>query len=69
MERFTKAKSGVYCGPLKLLAQEVYHKINSMGTNCDLITGEERKYAQGDGNPSHHVSCTVEMTSVNIPCE
>lgn len=69
MERFTKAKSGVYCGPLKLLAQEVYHKINAMGTHCDLITGEERKYAQGDGNPSAHVSCTVEMTSVNVPCE
>lgn len=28
MERFLTAKSGVYCGPLKLLATEVYHKSN-----------------------------------------
>lgn len=29
MERFLTAKSGVYCGPLKLLATEIYHKSNS----------------------------------------
>lgn len=69
MERFSTAKSGVYCGPLKLLAQEVFHKINDRGTACDLVTGEERKYALGEGNPAAHVSCTVEMTSVNIPYE
>ncbi|CAG5009895.1 unnamed protein product [Parnassius apollo] len=45
MERFLKAKSGVYCGPLKLLATEIYHKSNSKGTPCDLITGEERRHA------------------------
>lgn len=28
MERFLKAKSGAYCGPLKLLATEIYHKSN-----------------------------------------
>lgn len=28
MERFLTAKSGVYCGPLKLLATEIYHKSN-----------------------------------------
>lgn len=28
MERFLEAKSGVYCGPLKLLATEIYHKSN-----------------------------------------
>lgn len=30
MERFMAAKSGVYCGPLKLLATEVYNKSNAM---------------------------------------
>lgn len=39
------------------------------GTPCDLVTGEERKYAEASGKPSSHVSCTVEMTSVNIPCK
>lgn len=28
MQRFLEAKSGVYCGPLKLLATEIYHKSN-----------------------------------------
>lgn len=45
MEKFLKAKSGVYCGPLKLLATEIYHKSNNYGTPCDLITGEERRHA------------------------
>lgn len=28
LERFKAAKSGIYCGPLKLLAAEVYSKTN-----------------------------------------
>lgn len=69
LERFMSAKSGVYCGPLKLLATEVYNKSNEKGTPCDLVTGEERKYSLGEGMPSSHVSCTVEMTSVSTPYE
>ena len=60
------AKSGVYCGPLKLLAVEVFNKANKRGTACDLVTGEERKRAdKEDEEPAAHVSCTVEMTNVN----
>ena len=59
------AKSGVYCGPLKLLAVEVAKKSNERGTPCDLVTGEERRYAREDGEPSSHVACTVEMTNVS----
>lgn len=69
LERFLTAKSGVYCGPLKLLATEVYKKANERGTACDLVTGEERKFALGEENCASHVSCTVEMTSVNVPYE
>lgn len=29
MQRFLNAKSGIYCGPLKLLAMEVFHKSNA----------------------------------------
>ncbi|CRL07148.1 CLUMA_CG020141, isoform A [Clunio marinus] len=67
--RFLNSKSGIYCGPLKLLAQEIYHKSNQMGTPCDLVTGEERKYAKNEDFPSKHVSCTVEMTSLSSPYE
>ncbi|XP_018320341.1 ATP-dependent RNA helicase SUV3 homolog, mitochondrial [Agrilus planipennis] len=69
LERLMTAKSGVYCGPLKLLANEVFNKCNGRGTSCDLITGEERNYADPSGNQSPHVSCTVEMSSVNTPYE
>jgi ATP-dependent RNA helicase SUPV3L1/SUV3 len=69
MERFLEAKSGIYCGPLKLLATEVYHKSNKRGTPCDLVTGEERSYARDPEHPSAHVACTVEMTSLTTPYE
>jgi hypothetical protein len=39
------------------------------GTPCDLVTGEERNYADPKGNASSHVACTVEMTSINTPCK
>ncbi|OQR74704.1 ATP-dependent RNA helicase SUV3 -like protein [Tropilaelaps mercedesae] len=62
MEAFIKAESGVYCGPLKMLAVEVFQKTNSKGTPCDLVTGEDRQYAS-DSGPSKHLACTVEMAS------
>ena len=69
LERFLTSKSGVYCGPLKLLASEVFYKTNQKGINCDLVTGEERNYAREDNTPSPHVACTVEMVPVNTPYE
>uniref|UniRef100_A0A1A9WC08 ATP-dependent RNA helicase SUV3 homolog, mitochondrial n=1 Tax=Glossina brevipalpis TaxID=37001 RepID=A0A1A9WC08_9MUSC len=69
LERFLSAKSGVYCGPLKLLATEVFNKTNERGTPCDLVTGEERKYGINENTPAAHVACTVEMTSINTPYE
>ncbi|XP_057341686.1 ATP-dependent RNA helicase SUV3 homolog, mitochondrial isoform X1 [Microplitis mediator] len=69
LERFRTAKSGVYCGPLKLLATEVYNKINSLGTPCDLVTGEERLFGINENNQAEHIACTVEMARINIPCQ
>ena len=72
LERFFSAKSAVYCGPLKMLAVEVFHKSNERGTPCDLVTGEERSFADSSSeNPkaASHVSCTIEMLSVNTPYE
>ncbi|XP_066962711.1 ATP-dependent RNA helicase SUV3 homolog, mitochondrial [Macrobrachium rosenbergii] len=65
MQQFLCADSGVYCGPLKLLATEVFHKSNEKGTPCDLVTGEERRFGYTDGSSANHVACTVEMASVN----
>jgi len=64
LERFMSAKSGIYCGPLKLLAVEVNNKCKARGVPCDLITGEERKLCSEDGEPSAHIACTVEMSNL-----
>ena len=69
LKAFIEAPSGVYCGPLKLLAVEVNNKTNEAGTNCDLVTGEERKYALSEELPSKHVSCTVEMVPTTLPTD
>ncbi|GBM01033.1 ATP-dependent RNA helicase SUV3, mitochondrial [Araneus ventricosus] len=64
LERFMTSKSGVYCGPLKLLSVEVFNKTNEKGTPCDLVTGEERQMVLPDNSPANHVACTIEMVSV-----
>ena len=40
LQAMRAAESGVYCGPLRLLAMEVYDELNATGTHCNLITGE-----------------------------
>lgn len=55
------AISGVYCGPLRLLAMEVYDSCNSDGTFCNLVTGQERRDVPG----ALHTACTVEMASLS----
>ena len=41
LERLKEAKNGVYLGPLRLLALEVYEKMKEYGTPCTMLTGEE----------------------------
>jgi len=50
---------GVFCGPLRLLALEVYEQLNDAGNYCSLLTGQERKEIPFET----HVSCTIEMVS------
>lgn len=52
---------GLYCGPLRLLALEVYESLNKAGVYTDLMTGQERREVPF----STHISCTVEMVSLN----
>ena len=53
------ASSGLYLGPLRLLALEVYETLSSYGVRCGLKTGEEEKDLDG----ATHISATVEMFS------
>ncbi|MDQ1145611.1 ATP-dependent RNA helicase SUPV3L1/SUV3 [Bacillus sp. SORGH_AS 510] len=57
LEKMKEASSGLYLAPLRLLALEVYDKLNSEGIPCSLKTGEEEKIV----SDARHISCTVEM--------
>ncbi|KAJ4752832.1 ATP-dependent RNA helicase [Rhynchospora pubera] len=63
--RFSQAKSAVYCSPLRLLAMEVFDKLNSLGVYCSLHTGQEIKHLPF----SNHLACTIEMLSTDHPYE
>ena len=56
LEDFYRADTAVYLAPLRLLALEVQDMSLSRGTNCSLLTGEERDIREG----ATHISCTVE---------
>lgn len=61
------AKSGIYAGPLRLLAHEIYTRFEAKGIPCSLVTGEEQRIPEGVD--SRFSSCTVEMTPLNRPVD
>lgn len=63
LKALEEAKTGVYAGPLRLLAHEVFSRFRAKGKRCALITGEEQRIPEGDD--SYFASCTVEMTPLN----
>lgn len=67
LQRLEQAGHGVYAGPLRLLAHEVYTRMVAKGKQCSLITGEERRVPElQDRDFEQHVtSCTVEMMPLN----
>ena len=52
---------GLYCGPLRLLALEVYESLNKQGIYTDLVTGQEKRQVPF----STHISSTLEMVNLN----
>ncbi|KKY33616.1 putative atp-dependent rna helicase suv3 [Diaporthe ampelina] len=63
LKALEEAKTGVYAGPLRLLAHEVFTRFEAKGRRCALITGEEQRIPEGD--EGYFASCTVEMTPLN----
>ncbi|WOG82852.1 hypothetical protein DCAR_0102021 [Daucus carota subsp. sativus] len=59
LQKFMEANTGIYCSPLRLLAMEVFDKVNAAGVYCSLLTGQEKKKVPF----SNHIACTVEMAS------
>lgn len=66
LKRLEEAESGIYLGPLRLLAYEVFMRLNAKGRPCVLVTGEEIRMPEEE--PSMW-SCTVEMAPLNQKLE
>ncbi|XP_031473792.1 ATP-dependent RNA helicase SUV3, mitochondrial [Nymphaea colorata] len=60
LKQLESSSSGLYCGPLRLLAWEVAKRLNKVNVPCNLITGQEREEING----AKHNSVTVEMADV-----
>ena len=57
LEILKSATSGVYLGPLRLLALEVFETMNLAGIHTDLVTGELTQRTPG----AQHAASTIEM--------
>ncbi|KAE8728160.1 ATP-dependent RNA helicase SUV3 [Hibiscus syriacus] len=60
LKRLESSPSGIYCGPLRLLAWEVAKRLNKAKVPCDLITGQEKEEVDG----AKHKAVTVEMADM-----
>jgi len=67
LKRLEEAKRGIYLGPLRLLAHEVYTRLRAKGKSCALVTGEEQRVPEGEEVSMW--SCTVEMAPMNTPLD
>lgn len=63
LKALENAETGVYCGPLRLLAHEIYTRLQAKGKPCALVTGEEQRIPED--TDQYFISCTVEMTPLN----
>lgn len=61
LKRLEECGTGIYAGPLRLLAHEIYERFNSKGINCNLVTGEEQRLEHVDAKIT---SSTVEMVDL-----
>jgi ATP-dependent RNA helicase SUPV3L1/SUV3 len=60
LEILRAARTGIYLAPLRLLALEVYERLNELGAPTSLVTGEERVLLP----EARYVSSTVEMVDL-----
>ncbi|KAH0491959.1 hypothetical protein TgHK011_003360 [Trichoderma gracile] len=63
LKALENSKCGIYAGPLRLLATEVYQRFKAKNIPCALITGEEVRIPEDADQ--YFSSCTVEMMPLN----
>ena len=57
IQAMKNAATGIYLGPLRLLAFEQFESLNESGCPCNLLTGEEEQTVEG----AQHQASTIEM--------
>lgn len=62
LERLKTAGKGVYLGPLRLLALEVYERMKDSGVPCTMLTGQECI----EEPDSKVISSTIEMLNLDV---
>ncbi|KAM7213585.1 ATP-dependent RNA helicase [Rhypophila decipiens] len=62
LKALENAKTGIYAGPLRLLAYEIYSRFQAKGLPVALLTGEEQRIPENVDE--YFTSCTVEMSPI-----
>lgn len=62
LERLKQAEKGMYLGPLRLLAVEVFEKLTASGVYCSLYTGQEIQKVPFET----HGAATIEMANLTV---
>ena len=62
IEKLKSAKKGLYLSPLRILALEIFERLNNDNVICDLSTGEEEVIKLG----ATHMSCTIEKANLKL---
>lgn len=66
LRAFKEAKSGFYGGPLRMLAREIFDKMEAQNIPCNLVTGDEIVYKYDEnGEAAKRSSGTIEMMSLS----
>ena len=61
IQRLKQSTNGIYLAPLRILALEIFERLNEEGISCDLLTGEEEVLIEG----ANHQSSTIEKLNLN----
>ncbi|KAI9291678.1 P-loop containing nucleoside triphosphate hydrolase protein [Neoconidiobolus thromboides FSU 785] len=65
LQRLKTAPRGVYCGPLRLLAFEIFKRFIDEGIRCNLATGEERIDVEDYISNLEKTTATIEMLNLS----
>ncbi|RPB00989.1 hypothetical protein L873DRAFT_1678304 [Choiromyces venosus 120613-1] len=66
LKRLEESADGIYAGPLRLLAHEIFERMNAKGIPCNLVTGDDRRVVSATAAIA---SSTVEMVDLNRQVE